>query len=310
MRIRRLLFLGIGILVARADPPPAAPPAAPDDLYSAGKQLFDQYAPPEVKAQYDFPSKDQWDEFAVRLQRALDNNSLGDLAAYAPEARAALVTLRAVPGYEDYADWLALRLDEIEAAGQATAPSAQRAPGPAPILRTPSIPHYDLWLARLRDRPIPADAATLMPQLRTAFAAEGVPPELAWLAEAESSLNPSARSPSGARGLFQLTPETAKTEGLSTFLPDQRTDPTLSARAAARLLRTLYGRFGSWPLVLAGYNAGEGRVSHLMASRGAGDYAGVASALPSETRMYVPKVLALVAVRTGVDPDKLPPPRT
>jgi membrane-bound lytic murein transglycosylase D len=40
-------------------------------------------------------------------------------------------------------------------------------------------------------------------------------------------------------------------------------------------------------------------VSRLLASRGATDFAGVASALPSETRMYVPKVCALVALRTG-----------
>jgi membrane-bound lytic murein transglycosylase D len=138
-----------------------------------------------------------------------------------------------------------------------------------------------------------------MPLLRSAFAAEGVPPELAWLAEAESSMNPNARSPSGARGLFQLMPDTAHALGLSTFLPDDRTDPEKSAHATARLLRALFEKFGSWPLALAAYNAGEGRVGRLLASRGASDFAGVASALPAETRMYVPKVCALVAVRTG-----------
>jgi membrane-bound lytic murein transglycosylase D len=138
-----------------------------------------------------------------------------------------------------------------------------------------------------------------MPRLGPAFVAEGVPPQLAWLAEVESSLNPEARSPGGARGLFQLMPDTAHALGLSTFLPDERTDPEKSARAAARYLHTLFVKFGSWPLALAAYNAGEGRVSRLLASRGASDFAGVSSALPAETRMYVPKVCALVAVRTG-----------
>jgi membrane-bound lytic murein transglycosylase D len=147
-----------------------------------------------------------------------------------------------------------------------------------------------------------------MPRLRSAFIAEGVPPELAWLAEAESSLNPTARSPAGARGLFQFTPETAKSVGLRSFLPDERTDPEDSARAAARLLRSLYRRFGSWPLALAAYNGGAGRVNRLLASRAATSFAGVASALPAETRMYVPKVLALVALRTGVAPDRIPAP--
>jgi membrane-bound lytic murein transglycosylase D len=136
-----------------------------------------------------------------------------------------------------------------------------------------------------------------------------VPPELAWIAEAESSLNPAARSPSGARGLFQLMPDTAHGLGLSTFLPDDRTDPEKSARATARLLRTLYSKFGGWPLALAAYNAGEGRVRRLLASSGASDFAGVAPSLPSETRMYVPKVCALVTVRTGASLENLQPLR-
>jgi len=148
-----------------------------------------------------------------------------------------------------------------------------------------------------------------MPRLREAFTAEGVPPELAWLAEAESTLNPDARSPAGAAGLFQLMPDTAHALGLGTFLPDERKDPEKSARAAARYLRALYGKFGSWPLALAAYNAGEGRVRRELASRGATDFAGVAAALPAQTRMYVPKVCALVDVRTGMAPDRLPPPR-
>jgi membrane-bound lytic murein transglycosylase D len=94
-------------------------------------------------------------------------------------------------------------------------------------------------------------------------------------------------------------PDTAHNLGLSLFLPDERTDPEKSARAAAHYLRILHDRFGSWPLALAAYNAGEGRVSRLLAERKAADFAGIAAALPAETRMYVPKVCALVAVRTG-----------
>jgi membrane-bound lytic murein transglycosylase D len=166
-----------------------------------------------------------------------------------------------------------------------------------------------VWLARVRTRPAPARAAELMPKLRAAFAAEGVPPELAWLAEAESSLNPAARSPVGAKGLFQFMPETARSLGLSTFLPDERTDPAKSARAAARYLRGLHGRFGNWALALAAYNAGEGRVARTLAARGAKTFTAIAEALPAETRMYVPKVCALIAVRAGVSPEKIAPPR-
>jgi|CZKI01.1.fsa_nt_gi membrane-bound lytic murein transglycosylase D len=310
MRLRWILLLAGGALTAGADPPSPTPPANTDELYKLGQQLFDQYAPPEVKEQYEFPSREPWDAFAARLQHALENNSLEELAAYEPEARSALAALRTLPGYGDYADWLELRIDEIEAAKQAVALARSTAPEPPLARGAPAgIPLYSLWLARERARPVPAGAADLMPRLRKAFAAEGVPPELAWLAEAESSLNPSARSPAGARGLFQLMPGTAHSLGLGTFLPDERTDPEKSARAAAGYLRTLYARFGSWPLALAAYNAGEGRVSRELASHRASDFADVASALPAQTRMYVPKVCALVAVRTGVGPEALPPPR-
>jgi membrane-bound lytic murein transglycosylase D len=292
-------WIAFGALAAGAPPQPTPQPSEDADaLYDAGKQLFDQFAPADVKDQYEFPSKDDWDRFAVRLQGALEGNSLKELASYEPEARAALVALRSVPGEEDYADWLDLRIDEIEAAKIASSVE----PPPAPT-GTPSpsskIPLYDLWYSRERGREIPAGAQALMPVLSSAFGAEGVPPELAWVAEVESNLNPSARSPAGARGLFQLMPDTAHALGLSTLLPDERTNPEKSAHAAAHYLHTLFVKFGSWPLALAAYNAGEGRVSRLLASRKTTEYADVTSGLPAETRMYVPKVCALIAVRTG-----------
>jgi len=164
-------------------------------------------------------------------------------------------------------------------------------------------------MQRLHASPIPANAAELMPLLLARFASEGSPCELAWLAEVESTLNPNARSPSGACGLFQLMPDTAKGLGLSTWMPDDRTDPAKSAGAAARLLKKLYSHFGDWPLALAAYNAGEGRVSRALAARKGKTFADIAPALSVATRLYVPKVCATVALRTGVAPEKLGAPR-
>jgi len=314
-----LLLLLASAGLARAQTPPAAPPPATDDLFKLCQQLFDQLAPPEVKAQFDFPTKEQFDEFAARLQRALEGDDLAALAAYEPEARAALTALRTIPGYEDYADWLEQRLDEISVAREITAsPPPTPGPTPAPTPRptpvpaprvAPGVPYYDLWLARMRSRPVPARAAALMPRLRAAFVDEGVAPELAWLAEVESSLNPTARSPVGAKGLFQFMPDTAHAMGLGTFMPDDRTDPEKSAHAAARYLRGLHAKFGEWPLAFAAYNAGEGRVSRLLAAKNAKTFSAIASALPAETRMYVPKVCATVAARAGVAPENIASPR-
>jgi membrane-bound lytic murein transglycosylase D len=287
------------------------PALTPDQLYDLGKGLFDQYAPAEVKEQYEFPTKAQWDEFAAKLQGALAADSMENLVGYESQARAALGALRMLPGYEDYAEWLQERLDMIEAArvaAQLTQPGKQPVPPLVPGRPAPpelAMPFYDLWRERLRGRAAPANAAALMPVLQAGFSAEGVPPELAWMAEVESSLNANARSPSGAKGLFQLMPETAKGLGLSTWLPDDRTDPAKSARAAAQLLKNLHARFGDWPLALAAYNAGEGRVGRALAAKQATTFAEISPSLSVETRLYVPKIYATIALRTGVSPERL-----
>ncbi|PAW69123.1 MAG: hypothetical protein B9S34_00405 [Opitutia bacterium Tous-C1TDCM] len=298
-----------------AEPAPAAAPADSAALFELGRQLFEQL-PEAVKAQYDFPTRAEWDAKFAKIQQVLAGDSLGELAALAPEARQGLAMLRLLPEYEDLAAWLEQRLDEIEAAQAITAPRPPSPPAPPlrpdaprPAVPYQPVPHYQAWLERVRNRPPPARAAQLLPVLRAAFAAEGVPVELVWLAEAESSFNPAARSPVGAKGLFQFMPDTAKAMGLATFLPDERTDPAKSARAAARYLRALHGRFGNWALALAAYNAGEGRVSRLLAAKGAQSFTAIAETLPAETRMYVPKVCALIATRAGVPPERIAPPR-
>jgi len=300
---------------AGANQPPAeATKPTLDDYYQAGQALFDAFAPPEIKEQFEFPTPQQWMEFATRLQNALQGDSLEELIVYEYEARAALIALRAMSGYEDYAEWLEERLDYIEAAKQIE-PAPRALPDPRLASTTPKkqfteeIPHLQLWRDRMHARAVPSGAAKLVPKLRSIFAEEGIPPDLVWLAEAESSFNPKARSPVGARGLFQFMPATAKEMGLRTFLPDERENPVKSARAAARYLRQLYQRFDSWPLALAAYNAGGGRVNRTLNNNRATTFAEISDALPAETRMYVPKVLATMEARAGTNWVKLAAPR-
>jgi membrane-bound lytic murein transglycosylase D len=277
-------------------PPPKTEKSETDELYEQGKALFDALAPDEVKQEWEFPDRKHWDEFTTKFQRALDSSRLEDLASYAPQARTALAALEELPGYEGYTDWLAERLDYAEAAKQAT---QQPPPRPLPNQKVAAVPYYDLWVKRMQARPVPKRAAELVPQLQEVFASEGVPRDLVWLAEAESTFNPDAESPVGARGLFQLMPATAKELGLNTALPDERADPEKSARAAARYLKQLHGRFNDWPLALAAYNAGPGRIRRTLNEQQAKSFAAIAETLPAETRMYVPKVLATLSVRTG-----------
>lgn len=150
---------------------------------------------------------------------------------------------------------------------------------------------------RFPDRTLPQQVWYLIPKLKKVFESEGVPQQWVWMAEVESSLNPRAKSPMGAVGLFQLMPATAKRFGLRVFPRDDRVKPEKNARAAARYLKKLYQQFGVWSLALAAYNAGEGRISRAMQQHGVGTFDELAKFLPLETRMYVPKVMATVALR-------------
>ena len=147
---------------------------------------------------------------------------------------------------------------------------------------------------------MPSRAEGVVPQLKSIFAAEKVPVELVWLAEVESSFDPRARSPAGAAGMFQLMKPTAKSLGLSTWLPDERLNPQKSARAAAKYLRYLHHRFGDWRLALAAYNVGEGRVDALLKKSKVKSFDAIASRLPAETQLYVPKCEATLRKREGL----------
>src|SRR6185369_6905822 len=124
---------------------------------------------------------------------------------------------------------------------------------------------------------------------------EKLPVEVLSVALVESGFNPLAISPKGARGIWQLMPDTARRYGLLVALgDDQRTHPERATRAAARYLQDLYRTFGDWELALAAYNAGEGRVQRAIELAGARDFNELArrKLLPLETRNYVPAVLA------------------
>jgi membrane-bound lytic murein transglycosylase D len=135
--------------------------------------------------------------------------------------------------------------------------------------------------------------------LKPIFAAQKVPEELVWVAEVESSFNPKARSPVGAAGLYQLMPPTAKRFGLKDS-PDERLDPEASARAASKYFEYLHRRFKDWRLAMAAYNSGEGTVQKLLDRHKAKTFDEIATHLPAETQMYVPKIEATIAKREGV----------
>ncbi len=135
----------------------------------------------------------------------------------------------------------------------------------------------------------------LRPLIEPILRQAGVPIELAATVVIESGGQPMALSPKGARGIWQFMPDTARRYGLAVDgSRDERVDVQKSTWAAARYLRDLYQRFGSWQLALAAYNAGEDAVAAASARARSADFTRIRSWLPAETRDYVPAVLSAI----------------
>jgi Transglycosylase SLT domain/FHA domain len=160
------------------------------------------------------------------------------------------------------------------------------------------------------DRPLMAralgSAAGRISVIRGIMEEEHLPGDLAYLTVVESALG-TGESAMGAAGLWQFTPSTARAYGLRVGEGvDERTNVTKATHAACRLLRQLILEFGSGSstmLALAAYNSGPARVKQAV-QKAVQDpikqrsfwYLYHVRALPSETREYVPKVIAAVII--------------
>jgi membrane-bound lytic murein transglycosylase D len=148
-------------------------------------------------------------------------------------------------------------------------------------------------------------AQRYLPHIRARFLAEGLPEDLIYLPFAESGFNPFAYSRSGASGVWQFMPRTATNYGLTVNAwVDERRDPYKSTEAAIKYLKKLYADFGDWSLALAAYNAGEGAIGRALKKTGTEDFFSLCEAsddLKKETKLYVPKFLALVKVARNLE---------
>jgi len=121
-----------------------------------------------------------------------------------------------------------------------------------------------------------------------------LPLEFKYLAIVESSLNPRAKSGSGATGLWQFMYLTGRECGLeATSYVDERQDPLKSTQAACAYFVKLYERFGDWNLVLAAYNGGPGYLQRKINSVGSYDFWELHPYLRKETRNYIPIFIAV-----------------
>jgi soluble lytic murein transglycosylase len=117
----------------------------------------------------------------------------------------------------------------------------------------------------------------------------------------ESKFHADARSSSGAIGLMQLLPDTAKGiaihTGGSRFEVSDLYDPEINVRYGSFYLRRLIRKYDDLPLALAAYNAGQANVDGWI-----GRDAGIEF---PETREYVDKVVDLQKIYARAYEDEL-----
>lgn len=147
-----------------------------------------------------------------------------------------------------------------------------------------------------------ARSGKYMPMIAKALSEEGLPEELGYLALLESEFIVNTTSASGAAGLWQFVPTTARKYGLRIDdWIDERRDPAKSTRAAAAYLKDLHQYYGRWYLATAAYNAGQGAIDKAMQTSGAKDFWGLSqkARLSQETRNFVPKFVAIALIATN-----------
>lgn len=154
---------------------------------------------------------------------------------------------------------------------------------------------FEQWLIRL---------SHYRPLVDSIFSEFQLPSDLIYLSLVESGFNPHAYSRARAAGPWQFMKGTAKVYGLRVdSYVDERRDPVKSTVAAARYLRDLYDLFGTWPLAMAAYNAGEGKVMRALHTAQAESFSDIAKTrlIRRETKEYVPRFMAVTIIAKNPD---------
>ena len=137
-----------------------------------------------------------------------------------------------------------------------------------------------------------------MKMARKIFHEEGVPIDVTWLGQVESSWKTKALSWASASGLWQFIPGTGRTYGLKqNAYIDERNSIEQATRASARHLKDLAKRYnGNWELAMAAYNTGAGNIDRAISRAGTANYWEIYPYIAQETRNYVPNILAVILI--------------
>ena len=138
-------------------------------------------------------------------------------------------------------------------------------------------------------------------EMEAIFRQAGLPVELTRLPLVESTFNIEAYSKAGAAGVWQFIRSTGRLFMRVDGLIDERRDPLLSARAAAKLLKANYDGLGTWPLAITAYNHGQAGMARAVRKLGTTDIARIIRSYKSRrfgfaSRNFYPEFLAALEV--------------
>ena len=142
------------------------------------------------------------------------------------------------------------------------------------------------------------DGEQLRLYVRRKLKEQNMPSTLEYLPVVESNYSTTARSKSGATGLWQFMANSTHPYLMHTDFVDERLDPWRATEAALSKLQENFNIFHDWPLAIAAYNCGTGAMSRILAKNPGKDfwYLAANGLLRTETAQYVPKLLAIADV--------------
>ncbi|NBU80530.1 MAG: lytic transglycosylase domain-containing protein [Flavobacteriaceae bacterium] len=134
-------------------------------------------------------------------------------------------------------------------------------------------------------------ANRVFPIIEPILAKYAVPDDFKYLAVIESGLT-NATSVSGAKGIWQFMPDTAREKGMEVNeLVDERYHLEKSTEAACKYLLSAKEKFGSWTMAAASYNGGMNGIGKKIDEQKVSNYYDLG--LTEETSRYIFRILAL-----------------
>lgn len=122
-----------------------------------------------------------------------------------------------------------------------------------------------------------------------------LPAELEYVPVVESNYRTSAKSKSGALGMWQFMENSVRPFLVLNEYVDERLDPWKSTEAGLSKLQDNYRYFNDWLLAIGAYNCGAGAMQKAINKAGSRDFWYLAENgyISSQTKEYVPRIIAI-----------------